>query len=87
MFPENLHKREEKGKWAITHKRSFEHVFGHEDLIRWVDSSGLDGALLDLDHTVDAGEEDSEDGGSHGLDHDRASPSLDTIQAQYHEFP
>ena len=71
----------------ITHKSGFKEMLGHEDLIRWINSSLIDPTLPDLGHAVDAGQEHHKDGGTNGLDHDWPTTTLDAIQAHYHQLP
>lgn len=70
----------------VTHKRSFEHVLGHQHLVGGIGHAGLDRASLDLDHAVDAGHEYNEEGPGHGREHDRAPPALDPIQGYDHDL-
>ncbi|GLT80652.1 hypothetical protein SLA2020_520810 [Shorea laevis] len=70
-----------------THKRSFEHELGHEDQVGGIDSTGLNGSALDLDHAVEAGDEDDGYGAGNSADDDGTLPSLDPIQSHDYELP
>lgn len=62
-------------------------MLGHQNLVRGIDSSGVGGAVPDLEHTVDAGQEHNEYGPGHGLDHDWTPPSLNLVQRHDHQLP
>lgn len=69
-----------------THERSFEHVLGHEDLVGGVDYAGLEGALLDLGHAVEARRENHHQCGAHGGNHHGTATALHTIEGNDDEF-
>lgn len=79
-------KRKKEEEEYYTHERSLEHMLGRENLIGWIKSSGINGSALDLEHTVDAREEDNENGGADGFDDDGATTALDAIEDHDYEL-
>ena len=69
-----------------THERSFQHVFGHENLVGGVEYTGLKGALLDLGHAVEAGRENHHQCGAHRGHHDGATATFNPIEGDDDEF-
>lgn len=61
-------------------------MLGHEDLVGGVDYTGLEGALLDLGHAVEAGGEDHHQCGADGGHDDGAATALHAIQGNDDEF-
>jgi len=61
-------------------------VLGHENLVGGVEHTGLEGALLDLGHAVEAGRENHHQCGAHGGHHDGATAALDPIEGNDDEF-
>lgn len=62
-------------------------MLGHKNLISGVNYAGLDGALLDLGHAVEAGRKHHHQCCNHGGDHDGSATSLDPIQGNDYQFP
>ncbi len=48
----NFKKQKQSMKLTITHKSGLKKVLGHENLVRWIDSTLIDPTLLDLHYAV-----------------------------------
>lgn len=70
-----------------THEGGFEKMSGHKNLIGGINETGFDSTVLDLRHTVNAGEKHDEDSGSDSLDHDGTPATLDPIQGHDDQLP
>lgn len=61
-------------------------MFGHKNLVGGVEYTGLEDALLDLGHAVEAGRENHHQCGAHGGYNNGATAAFDPIKGNYDQF-